>query len=322
MAKQTIEVIVPVRDMAGHLPKLLRPLMAQLADGDRVTVVDDASSDDTASVARFSGANVVTLTDSQGPYYARQVAASRSTADTLLFIDGRCRPLPGLLDAHRELQRRPGVALSCTNVRTVWGPTLAARMAARMQPFMLPRGGGAMKATVGIVPPRPDYYPTCNLGIDRDAFEKVDGFRAMRGGGDLDICWRIQEQSHGTIATDTRVLMEWEPRTSIRDLASQWKRYGNSNAYLRWAHRNDGFGDGTGPAPRISPVAAWTTLRTELRRPPSELAATAVVGLAFQYGYFAARWKQSEFEMPVHFSLPEAPAPVERPVSDDPAVAS
>lgn len=52
MAKQTIEVIVPVRDMAGHLPKLLRPLMAQLADGDRVTVVDDASSDDTASVAR------------------------------------------------------------------------------------------------------------------------------------------------------------------------------------------------------------------------------------------------------------------------------
>ena len=102
MAKQTIEVIVPVRDMAGHLPKLLRPLMAQLADGDRVTVVDDASSDDTASVARFSGANVVTLTGSKGPYYARQVAASRSTADTLLFIDGRCRPLPGLLDAHRE----------------------------------------------------------------------------------------------------------------------------------------------------------------------------------------------------------------------------
>ena len=303
MAGQTIEVIIPVRDMAKHLPKLLRPIVEQLADGDRVTIVNDASVDETESVARSLGANVVTLTNSQGPYYARQVAACRSTADTLLFTDGRCRPLPGLLDAHRELQRQPGVALSCTNVRTVTGPTIAARMAAKMQPFMLPRGGGAMKATIGMVPPRPDYYPTANLGIDRIAFAKVGGFRAMRGGGDLDICWRIQEQSFGTIATDTRVLMEWEPRTSIRDLASQWKRYGHSSAYIRWAHQNDDVAAGADSAPRHSPVEAWTTLRAELRRPITELAATAVVGMAFQYGYFSASMKRSQFEMPVNFEV-------------------
>jgi hypothetical protein len=119
-------------------------------------------------------------------------------------------------------------------------------MAAKMQPFMLPRGGGAMKATIGMVPPKPDYYPTANLGIDAVAFRQVGGFRAMRGGGDLDICWRIQEQKLGTIATDTRVLMEWEPRTSLRDLASQWKRYGHSNAYIRWVSRQDGATHRTG----------------------------------------------------------------------------
>jgi glycosyltransferase involved in cell wall biosynthesis len=306
MAGKTIEVIIPVQNMADHLPKLLRPLLDQLADGDRVTVVDDASTDETEAVARSFGANVVTLTNSHGPYYARQVVASRSTADTLLFVDGRCRPLPGLLDAHRELQRQPGVALSCTNVRTLSGPTLAARMAAKMQPFLLPRGGGAMKATIGMVPPRPDYYPTANLGIDRIAFAKVGGFRAMRGGGDVDICWRIQEQSLGAMATDTRVLMEWEPRASIRDLASQWKRYGRSNAYMRWAHRDDGVAEGGHSAPRHSPVEAWATIRTELRRPPTELAATAVVGMAFQYGYISARLKRSQFEMPVHFDVDTA----------------
>lgn len=304
MTGQTIEVIIPVRDMADHLPGLLRPLLDQLSDGDRVTVVDDASGDDTAAVARSLGANVITLAKSGGPYYARQVAASRSAADILLFIDGRCRPLPGLLDAHRALQSRPGIVLSCTNVRTLSGPTLAARMAAKMQPFMLPRGGGAMKAVVGLVPPRPDYYPTCNLGIDRIAFEKVDGFRAMRGGGDLDICWRIQDQSLGTIGTDTRVLMEWEPRASLRDLASQWKRYGNSNAYIRWAHRNDNLAKVDPASSYVSPSEAWATARTELRRSPSELAAIAVLGLAFQYGYFAAQFKRSEFEMPVHIEVP------------------
>ncbi|BBZ08117.1 hypothetical protein MDOR_22860 [Mycolicibacterium doricum] len=304
MAEPTIEVIIPVRDMADHLPKLLRPLLAQTADGDWITVVDDASGDDTAAVARSLGAGVVALKDSRGPYYARQVAASRSTADILLFTDARCRPLPGLLEAHRTLQRQPGVALSCTNVRTLSGPTLAAKLAAGMQPFMLPRGGGAMKATIGMVPPRPDYYPTANLGMDRVAFATVGGFRSMRGGGDTDICWRIQEQSLGTIATDTRVLMEWEPRNSMRDLASQWKRYGHSNAYMRWVHRNDDDASlGDASPRRHSPMEAWATLRAELRRPPAELAATALVGVAFQYGYFSAKLNSSQFEMPAYFDV-------------------
>jgi glycosyltransferase involved in cell wall biosynthesis len=309
MAGQTIEVIIPVRDMADHLPKLVRPLVEQLAEGDRVTVVNDASSDETEAVARSLGAEVITLTNSHGPYYARQLAASRSSADILLFVDGRCRPLPGLLDAHRELQRDARVALSCTNVRTLSGPTIAAQMAAKMQPFMLPRSGGAMKATIGMTPPKPDYYPTANLGIDRLAFTKVGGFRAMRGGGDLDICWRIQEQSLGTIATDTRVLMEWEPRASIRELASQWKRYGRSNAYIRWAHRQDSASRGQHSAPAHSLAEAWVTVRAELRRPLIELAANAVVGLAFQYGYFTAILKRSEFEMPVHIQVPTHPDP-------------
>lgn len=306
MVSPTIEVIIPVRDMADHLPRLLRPLVGQLGTGDRVTVVDDASVDDTRAVADSLGAHVVPLSNSRGPYFARQVAASRSTADILLFVDGRCRPLPGLLDAHRELQRQPGVALSCTNVRTLSGPTIAARMAARMQPFMLPRGGGAMKATIGMVPPKPDYYPTANLGIDSTAFQSVGGFRAMRGGGDLDICWRIQEQGLGTIATDTRILMEWEPRASIRDLASQWKRYGHSNAYIRWANRHDGATDPSSPAPRHSVVDGWRTLQAELRRPPTELAANAVVGLAFQYGYLSAWAKRAQFEPPVHIDVAAA----------------
>jgi hypothetical protein len=72
---------------------------------------------------------------------------------------------------------------------------------------------------------------------------------------------------------------------------------------MRWAHRDHGVGEGEHSAPRHSPVEAWATLRTELRRPPSELAATALVGIAFQYGYFSARLRQSQFEMPVHFEV-------------------
>lgn len=301
MAGSSIEVIIPVRNMAEHLPKVLGPLQAQLAADDVVTVIDDASSDDTQTVARSLGAEVVTLAESRGPYYARQIVASRSTADILLFIDGRCRPLPGLLDAHREMLSRPGTALSCTDVRTLSGPTLAARVAAQLQPFSVP--------TRGAVPGKPPYYPTANLGIAKAAFDAVGGFRAMRSGGDSDICWRIQEQGLGTMAVDPRVLMEWEPRTSLRELARQWKRYGRGTAYLRWAYRMD-------PAAQVLPsgkpslrsaVSSFgpklEELRSELRKSPTQLAAGAAINVMFQYGYHAEKRKQSEFTMPVTYDL-------------------
>ncbi|MCT7657361.1 glycosyltransferase [Mycobacterium deserti] len=290
----SIEVIIPARNMADHLPAILRPLLEQLTDRDRVTVADDASNDATGQVAGALGAKVVTVPESRGPYYARQVAASTSAAGILIFTDGRCRPLPGWLEAHRELQSRPGVALSCTNVRTISGQTLAARVAARQQPFHL-------RGMVG-VPGRPDYFPTANLGIDRIAFEKVGGFRAMRSGGDADICWRIQEQSLGTMAADARVLMEWEPRTTLRELASQWKRYGGSTAYLEWV-----YGEysprpfGTDASLRIKLRAAMQQWRERFRGRPSEILAVAAMDGAFTYGYMAGKLKSREFAAPVPY---------------------
>ncbi len=296
MAGSTIEVIIPVRDMAAHLPKVLGPLSDQLAAGDRITVVDDASTDDTGAVAASFGVNVVTLTESRGPYYARQLVGCRSSADILLFIDGRSRPLPGLLDAHRRLQSHRGVALSCTDVRTLSGDTLGARTTALIQPFSLPCRGA--------VPGKPDYYPTANLGIKRSAFDEVGGFRSMRSGGDSDICWRIQEQGLGELAVDRRVLMHWEPRTSFREVARQWKRYGRGTAYLRWAYRGHYRHNGGSTSLRSAVLSLgpkFRELRTEMRRPPMELLARGAVNVMFQYGYHAEKRKRAEFTMPATY---------------------
>ena len=168
-----------------------------------------------------------------------------------------------------------------------------------MQPFSIPCRGP--------VPGRPDYYPTANLGIDRTAFEKVGGFRAMRSGGDADICWRIQEQRLGRMAVDTRVLMEWEPRTTLRELASQWKRYGRGTAYLRWAYRMDGAANAENSRSLQATITSLgpklRELRAELRRPPMELLARAAVNVMFQYGYFSEKLKSTEFAMPETYDL-------------------
>jgi len=220
---KSIEIIIPARNMGGELAKALDTLAPQLAGGDTMTVVDDASTDDTARVAEDSGAGYSPLAE---------VAAPTSPARSLptgprptSCCHRRALPrTPWLLDAHRALHAKTDTALSCTDVRTQGGPTLAARVAAAQQPFSL-------AGRVG-VPGRPDFYPTANLGISKQAFSAVGGFREMRSGADADIFWRIQNQSLGRMAIDTRTLMEWEPRATMRDLASQWRRYGASTAYL------------------------------------------------------------------------------------------
>jgi glycosyltransferase involved in cell wall biosynthesis len=57
--RPTVSVVIPVRDDAGHLRACLRALAGQTVAPDEIVVVDNASSDDTAEVARAAGARVV-----------------------------------------------------------------------------------------------------------------------------------------------------------------------------------------------------------------------------------------------------------------------
>jgi glycosyltransferase involved in cell wall biosynthesis len=295
MTLRTIEVVVPVQNMADHLAEALPPLLKQLSPKDKITVVNDASSDATESVARRCGVNVITVAHSRGPYYARQLAAVRSEADVLLFVDARSRALPGLIDAHRDMHSADGVALSCSEVRTRSGPSLAARVAALRQ-------GMSLRNHVD-VPHRPPYFTTANLGINHRAFVGVGGFRHMRSGADADICWRIQKSGLGSFAVDRRPLMEWEPRNSIRDLASQRMRYGKSTAYLEWVYGGDI--SPTGPA---MPLYARVLSRPDAREgePNATIVETIAMkftAAAYAYGYWTAKRESRKFTQPTPYDM-------------------
>lgn len=287
--------------MADQLDSLIAPLIRQCGASDVVTVVDDASTDRTGDRARELGARVLRVEDSSGPYHARQLAAGASQAEVLLFVDGRCRPLAGLLESHRELQSGPGILLSATDTRTRSGSALAARASARLQVF-------ALKNFIGR-PGRLDYYPTANLGVRKSAFDRVNGFRAMRSGADADLCWRIQQTAAGCMAVDTRTLMEWEPRTSMPDLLSQAYRYGKSYAYLQWAFGDELENTNAAAGAKFRSLARRVRdrLGQVIKTAPAESAACAAYSVALQVGYRVAKRRQPTFEMPRHYdSLPVA----------------
>ena len=82
-----VSVIIPVFNGAGTLPLCLRALAASQHAAFECIVIDDGSTDDSASLAERFGATVLSTGGRGGPARARNLGARHATGDLLLFID-------------------------------------------------------------------------------------------------------------------------------------------------------------------------------------------------------------------------------------------
>jgi GT2 family glycosyltransferase len=82
-----VSVVVPARDAAAHLSRCLDALTNSRYPRFEIIVVDDASADATAGVARARGCEVLRLEAQGGPAAARNRGARAARGDLLLFVD-------------------------------------------------------------------------------------------------------------------------------------------------------------------------------------------------------------------------------------------
>lgn len=94
-ARVPLSVVVPARNEAERLPRLLASLAAQTRPAGRIVVVDDASDDETAEVARRYGVEVVTI-DGPGAGWAGKTWACQVGLRT---IDPGAEALIAFVDA-------------------------------------------------------------------------------------------------------------------------------------------------------------------------------------------------------------------------------
>lgn len=82
-----VSVIVPVHNGSATLAACLHGLSASHQDTFEVIVVDDRSTDDSASIARACGTRIVQNRAGRGPAAARNAGAGAANGDILLFVD-------------------------------------------------------------------------------------------------------------------------------------------------------------------------------------------------------------------------------------------
>lgn len=93
----TISVIVPVWNSASALPQCLNALLVDRDACTQIIVVDDASDDDSVTVAAALGVRVLHLDRNVGPGPARNHGGRHASGDVLLFVDADVVVAPGTI---------------------------------------------------------------------------------------------------------------------------------------------------------------------------------------------------------------------------------
>lgn len=98
-----VAVLVPAHDESAMLTATLANLRSELLSCDRILVVADNCSDDTAAIAAHAGAEVIERVDpdARGKSFALQFGLARlalDPPDVVVMVDADCRLEPGALD--------------------------------------------------------------------------------------------------------------------------------------------------------------------------------------------------------------------------------
>ncbi|NBX69377.1 MAG: glycosyltransferase [Proteobacteria bacterium] len=105
-----ISVIIPTRNGAKRIPSCLEALVAALSPQDEIVIVNDASTDETASQASRFPCRVINLTENIGAARARNVGAKHAKNEILFFTDDDVIVKPDTLAKLRNHYHNPEIS--------------------------------------------------------------------------------------------------------------------------------------------------------------------------------------------------------------------
>ncbi|HWD53944.1 MAG TPA: mycofactocin biosynthesis glycosyltransferase MftF [Acidimicrobiales bacterium] len=275
LRNEDVTVVVPVRNRAAQLDRLLAGLAAA-ADLPCV-VVDDASADagSTKEVAERHGARFVALADNLGPAGARNAGLALVETALVAFVDSDCVPSPewlGPLLGHFD-----DPVVGAVAPRVVPLPRTPGRALEGYERVRSSLDRGAFEGPVRRGSPIP-YVPSAALVVRTAVTAGPDLFDAtLRRGEDVDLVWRLADAGWDVRYVPESTVEHDGPAT-LTEFLGRRCFYGSSAAALARRH------------PRSLPpvqVSAWSLavwLLAAARRP-----ALALTTLAASVGLLAHR---------------------------------
>jgi len=279
-----VSVVVPVYNGEMDLPELIECLRSQNYPPHRVEylLVDNKSRDRTSTILQAAakslnqeGFNQITIRNLsenkiQSSYAARNKGIRASTGEIIAFTDADCRPesqwLQNLVKPFADLE----IGITCGEILALPGNSLLEKHAARDNTL-------SQKHT--LAHPFCPYGQTANLAVRRQILARVGLFRPyLTSGGDADLCWRILRETSYKIYFAENAIARHRHRSTLKQLQSQWHRYGESNKYLHELHGVDLMREFT-TGEYLYRLARWLLKELPIAAAKSAIARTDLVEL-------------------------------------------
>ena len=234
-----VSVVVPIYNGEADLPDLIECLRSQTYPPDKVeyVLVDNNSRDRTSAIintaAKFNPITIRHLTENQiqSSYAARNKGIHNSKGEIIAFTDADCRPESDWLENLVKPFVNPEIGLSAGEILALPGKTILEQHADRENTL-------SQKHTLSH--PFCAYGQTANLAVRKQVLAQVGLFRPyLTSGGDADLCWRILRETSYKLHFAESAIVRHRHRSTMKQLQSQWYRYGESNKYLHEIHGVD-----------------------------------------------------------------------------------
>lgn len=230
-----ISVVVCTCNGASRMPQCLGALRDLAYPDYEVLVVDDGSTDDTASCAQAFGCKVISIKHG-GLSVARNAGLLNSSGEIVAYIDD---------DAYPDADWLYHLALAFGGDRyaAVGGPNIPPPNQSIVANCVANAPGGPSHVLVSDT--EAEHIPGCNMAFRRDKLEALGGFdaRFAAAGDDVDVCWRVQEAGW-RIGFAPGAMVWHDRRNTVWAYLKQQYGYGKAEALLeaKWPERYNSAG--------------------------------------------------------------------------------
>lgn len=225
--KLIVSIIVPARNATDVLGGCLQSLCEQsMPKGTyEIIIVDDASTDGTADLARSFGATVVELGACLGSYSARNRGVEIAGGPIVAFTDADCIADRQWLAEGLQVFDDPTVG--CV-VGVIEGLRPGLTWVERQQ---LERETLSEQESLNhsFLP----YAQTANAFYRQSVWSELGGFaERWISGGDADLSWRMQKQTAFRVAASRKAVVRHRHRRTVGSMCRQAYRHGIGHAAL------------------------------------------------------------------------------------------
>ncbi len=209
-----ISIIVPVYNNSKELSECLSALITSSTPYSEIIVVDDASTDDTPSVAARMGVRVLRLPKNSGPAAVRNYGGRHAQGDILFFVDADVIVAPdAVVHVMKVFQEHPDVAAVFGSYDAVPRATGVISQYRNLLHHFVHQNGNPEAST---------FWAGCGA-IRRSVFQEMGGFDEKRfprpSIEDIELGYRLRQAGHRILlykGLQVTHLKRWTLRSVVR----------------------------------------------------------------------------------------------------------